>query len=61
MEKSNAFDKRKAMLERMLKSDYIPLFDGRPKREDSICGDDLINLEIALKTVTTVDDFVNSF
>lgn len=61
MEKANVFDKRKVKLQDMLKSDYIPLFDGRPERKESICGDDLINLEIELNTVTTVDDFINSF
>lgn len=37
---------------------YIPLFDGRPERENWINGDDILNLNIALNTARTIDEFL---
>jgi len=59
-EKKNVIDKRSIKLEDILKPDYIPFLSGRPERETVIGNDDLMNLEIVLNTVNTVDDVINS-
>jgi len=59
-EKKNVIDKRSIKLEDILKHDYIPFLSGRPERETVIGNDDLMNLEIVLNTVNTVDDVINS-
>lgn len=59
-EKKNVIDKRSIKLEDILKHDYIPFLSGRPERETVIGNDDLMNLEIVLNTVNTVDAVINS-
>jgi hypothetical protein len=59
-EKKNVIDKRSIKLEDILKPDYIPFLSGRPERETVIGNDDLMNLEIVLNTVNTVDAVINS-
>ena len=36
----------------------IPMFGGRPLRASIICKDDIINLKIALNTMTTFEQFL---
>jgi hypothetical protein len=58
-EKRKVVDKRSIKLEDILKPDYIPFLEGRPTREKRIGSDDLIDLEIMIKTTTTVDEFLS--
>jgi hypothetical protein len=52
-------DTRAVKLERVLSGDYIPMFGGRPVRDDlQIAKDDLLNLTIALNTTDSVEDFL---
>jgi hypothetical protein len=37
---------------------YIPFLTGRPRRDSNIDNDDLINLQIALFTSKTLEDFL---
>jgi hypothetical protein len=60
LEKKNVIDKRSIKLENVLKPDYIPFLSGRPERETVIGKDDLMNLEIAIGTTTTVDEFLKN-
>jgi hypothetical protein len=39
-------------------SSFIPFLTGRPKREENIDSDDLINLRIALFTSKTFEEFL---
>ncbi len=36
----------------------IPLLGGRPEREAIISSDDIVNLQIALHTCTSLDEFL---
>lgn len=60
LEKKKVIDKRSIRLENVLKSDYIPFLSGRPDRDSEIGKDDLMNLEIALNTTKSVDDFLKT-
>ena len=51
-------DKRAVRLESILSGNYIPLFEGRPKREEIINEDDKLNLEIALNSAKSWEDFL---
>jgi len=37
--------------------DYIPLYEGRPKRNVVIDSNDILNLKIALNTTNNFEDF----
>lgn len=54
----NVNDKRKIRLEDLMSGEYIPLFEGRPLREEIISPDDIMNLEIALNTSRNLDEFL---
>jgi hypothetical protein len=58
MEKKNVIDKRFVKLERIMKTGYIPFLGGRPNRESEISEEDVINLQIALNTSKTLEDFL---
>lgn len=58
MENKNVIDKRSIKLEDVLKPDYIPFMGGRPKRETVISKEDITNLEIALYTSATMEEFL---
>jgi hypothetical protein len=58
MENKNVLDKRAVKLEDVLRPDYIPFLGGRPKRETVIGKEDIINLEIALYTSASVQEFL---
>ena len=52
-------DRRRFTLEDLTKKGkFIPLFKGRPKREEVIGKDDIMNLEIDLHTCTSIDSFL---
>ena len=55
---ANFEDKRAVKLQNVLSKDFIPLFSGRPKREQVIGRDDLMDLDILLHTSATVEDFL---
>ncbi len=57
--KEKIMDKRRVKLDELLKKDYIPFLAGRPKRDNPIGSDDLINLRIAFNTAKHLDDFLN--
>jgi hypothetical protein len=60
-EKRKIIDKRSIKLEDVLKPDYIPFMSGRPERESIIGKDDIMNMEIALHTSHSVEEFINTF
>jgi hypothetical protein len=39
---------------------YIPLFEGRPVRDTAIGHEDILNLQIALNTTSSVVDFLKA-
>ena len=51
-------DRREIKLEHILSPNYIPLYSGRPKRDNNIGNDDLINLQIAIGVSNSVEEFV---
>ena len=52
------FDRRTITLENT--KNYIPMFEGRPKRDMDIGQEDILNLQIALNTTSSVSDFVKA-
>jgi hypothetical protein len=58
MENRNVVDKRAVRLEDVMKPDYIPFLGGRPKRQTVIGKEDILNLEIALYTSASVQEFL---
>jgi hypothetical protein len=58
MENRNVVDKRAVRLEEVMKPDYIPFLGGRPKRQTVIGKEDIMNLEIALYTSASVQEFL---
>ena len=58
MEKNRVHDRRSVKLERVLREDYIPFKGGRPERKTVIGKEDLLNLHIALNTVSTFEEFL---
>ena len=58
MEKKPVIDKRSIKLEDVMKKDYIPFLGGRPDRPTVIGKDDILNLEIALGTCSTVNECI---
>jgi hypothetical protein len=59
MEKKNVIDRRSIKLQDVMSKDYIPFLCGRPAREKVIGADDLLDLEIALNTSSTMDEFIS--
>ena len=59
MKNENVKDKRTVKLENVLAESYIPLFEGRPKREGRISNDDLLNLKIALNSSVSLEEFLS--
>jgi hypothetical protein len=51
-------DRREIKLEHILSPDYIPLYSGRPKRDNVICNDDLVNLQIAIGMSNSVEELM---
>jgi hypothetical protein len=58
MESRHVIDKRQVRLEDIMKEDYIPFMEGRPRRESVITRDDVADLKIALNTTATFDEFL---
>jgi len=58
MENKKVVDKRAVKLEDVMKPDYIPFLGGRPKRQTVIGKEDLLNLEIAIYTSASVEEFL---
>ena len=56
---ANFEDKRAVKLQNVLSKDFIPLFSGRPKRELVIGKDDMLDLDILLHTVGSVEEFLS--
>lgn len=52
------FDRRTITLENT--KNYIPMYTGRPKRDTDIRQEDILNLQIALNTTSSVSDFVKA-
>jgi hypothetical protein len=59
MDKRHVIDKRNIKLEDVLKKDYIPFLGGRPNWSKAISADDVLNLEIALNTAHSVEEFLS--
>jgi hypothetical protein len=59
MEKKNVIDRRSIKLQDVMSKDYIPFLGGRPAREKVIGADDLLDLEIAINTSSTLDEFLS--
>ena len=59
MAKENLYDELQKILNKALSKNHIPLFEGRPKREQIINNDDLLNLEIIINTSKTLDEFIS--
>ena len=57
-DKKRVVDKRRFTLEDAMNGKLIPMFEGRPKREEVIGKDDIMNLEIALHICASVDKFL---
>ena len=53
-------DKRRITLDDALHGHFIPMYEGRPKREEVIGKDDVLNLEIVLNTCNTVESFLEA-
>jgi hypothetical protein len=51
-------DRRRVKLEHIMDPNYIPLFSGRPNRDQIISNDDIANLKIAFETTSSVPEFV---
>lgn len=51
-------DRRAVRLDQVFSADYIPLFQGRPRRERIIGKDDFLNLKIALNTTGSIEDLL---
>jgi hypothetical protein len=59
-EKERIVDRRRFTLEDAMKGKFIPMYEGRPNRDTIIGKDDILNLEIALHTCTSVDTFMEA-
>ncbi len=57
MENRKTSSRKKECSQPLVKS-RIPFLEGRPKRETAIDRDDLLNLQIALNTAKTVEEFL---
>ena len=53
-------ERRRFTLEDAMKGKFIPMYEGRPKRDQVIGKDDILNLEIALHTCSSVDTFMEA-
>lgn len=51
-------DRRRVKLEHIMDPNYIPLYSGRPNRDQIINSDDIANLKIALETTSGIPEFV---
>jgi hypothetical protein len=58
MEKKNVLDRRAVKLEEVMKPGFIPFLEGRPKRDTVIGKEDIMNLNIALETSKTLEEFL---
>jgi hypothetical protein len=50
-------DTRRFTLEGSMAPNYIPFMEGRPKRDNPINKDDIVNLAIALHKCRTLNEF----
>lgn len=57
---NNVYDRRRVLLERIIRKDYIPFGSGRPKRQTTIDKDDILNLKIALNLSKNLNDFLEN-
>lgn len=53
-------DKRRIKLENIIKKDYIPPYEGRPKRDIRISDEDVLNLKIVLNTSNDIKEFIKN-
>ena len=53
-------DRRRITLHDAMHGHFIPMYEGRPKREEVIGKDDVLNLEIVLNTCNTVESFLEA-
>lgn len=53
-------DKRRIKLENIIKKDYIPPYEGRPKRDIRINDEDVLNLKIVLNTSNDIKEFIKN-
>lgn len=51
-------DRRIIKLEEINKKDYIPFLGGRPKRNNIITKDEILDLKILLNTTKSVEEFL---
>jgi hypothetical protein len=58
MKRRKVKDTRRFTLEDAMVPNYIPFLGGRPKRENPICRDDIVNLMIALHKSRTLNEFL---
>ena len=59
-DKERITDRRRITLDDAMHGHFIPMYEGRPKREEVIGKDDVLNLEIALNTCNTVESFLEA-
>ena len=60
MEKKHISDTRRFKLDTIMKKDYIPFLEGRPKREKVILQEDIDNLLIALNASKSFEEFIDN-
>ncbi len=58
MERNRVHDRRAVKLDHVMAKDFIPFKEGRPVRQKVIGNEDLLNLQIALHTATSLEDFL---
>jgi hypothetical protein len=56
--KKHVSDRRRITLDEAMHGKLIPMFGGRPEREQVIGKDDLMNLKIAFNTCNDVNQFL---
>ena len=55
----NLMDELHMMLEKAMQEEYKKLLCGRPKREKEINKEDVIDLQIALNSSKTIEEFLD--
>ena len=58
MEQSRIKLEKALKLATPVKKDFIPLFSGRPLRDTVIGKEEILNLEIALNTARSLEEFI---
>ena len=52
-------DSRAVKLQKVLSGDHIPLFSGRPVRDEIINNHDIIDLKILLHSTKSIEQFIS--